>query len=73
MILETSLVASVKDYGEFTLKTCFNNPDGYIAFPHSGYDYEIEEKLGKLTFEPEKYEEEEFIEQLFNFYISKSK
>tara|TARA_B110000444_G_C18238914_1_gene322207 strand:- start:34 stop:174 length:141 start_codon:yes stop_codon:yes gene_type:complete len=25
VILETSLVASLKDYGEFTLKACFNN------------------------------------------------
>ena len=48
MILETSLVASVKDYGEFTLKTCFNNPDGYIGFLHSGYDYEIEENIKRI-------------------------
>jgi hypothetical protein len=50
VILETSLVASLKDYGEFTLKTCFNNPNGYIGFLHSSYDYEIEESIKNNEF-----------------------
>ena len=34
--------------------------------------YEDEEKLGKLDFDPNEYSEEEFIEKIFNFYLSKS-
>jgi hypothetical protein len=76
--LETSLSAIIKS-DAFPLKTCFvYNKD--ISFPHSGGDFDYEgwgfenviEKLGKLNFDPNLYEEEEYIKELFNFYLSKS-
>jgi hypothetical protein len=76
--LETSLSAIIKS-DAFSLKTCFvYNKD--ISFPHSGGDFDYEwsgfenviEKLGKLNFDPNLYEEEEYIKELFNFYLSKS-
>lgn len=77
IFLESSLSAIIKS-DAFSLKTCFvYNKD--ISFPHSGGDFDYEfgfenviEKLGKLNFDPNLYEEEEYIKELFNFYLSKS-
>ena len=58
----------------FLLITCWVNTDSIIFFPHSGSDYDcshIEDQLGPLDFNCSDYDEDDLVEKLFNYYLTK--
>ena len=71
--VETSIYVS-DSFDSFYLITCWVNTDHVIFFPHSGSDYDssyAEEKLGPLDFNCRDFDEDDLVEKLFNYYLTK--